>query len=289
MKLLSKKEIETLKEHMNKKSVHLFKAKNIQKKLWDKEAFFTWLKTHSPDPALIRFVKKGVEKKAIAKLLQGMPQINTVPAVNARTIDEMIGSGHSIQMRSLQNAFLPLSSLQRELVKELHSFISINAYYTPAHSQAFDKHYDDYDFFVWQLDGEKNWNVQGKSYHLKKGNLLFVPAGATHKVSTLAKDSLHLTLSIHRLSLIDVIKSMGHSNLELSANFYDPNSLYDQLSAFKNAIKKLKPHELTELLIEAWHKKVAQCYFIEDGEIDSVKTTEGTWKLYQDRREFTSR
>lgn len=90
-------------------------------------------------------------------------------------------------------------------------------YITPAGAQGFPAHHDKDDVFVFQIFGEKLWNVaaprerwpldnalfdgaalESATRLLKEGSVLYLPRGFVHWATTAAGPSVHVTISTER-------------------------------------------------------------------------------------------
>lgn len=121
--------------------------------------------------------------------------------------------------------------------------ISINAYFSYKNSLGGSPHYDFYHIFAFQLEGEKEWKLGDvvkdnpdykffknnekldydfkSSLTLKKGNVLYIPPGMWHDVST--RDlSTHLAIGINPKRiyqyLIDKILNSAENNTYLRSD-----------------------------------------------------------------------
>ena len=298
MNLLSAKDFEKLKSALNENKTDMFKAHRSIHKLFNFISFYEWLDGHALDPRVVSLTKLNSEVRATEKTLPGYIMNNTPSAISKKNLQQLLKSGHTLQIRSLHNSYLPLTRLQRDLIKELHCFVSINLYYSPAQSQAFTKHSDPYDFLVLQLDGEKTWKLdQSKTNQviLKKGDLLYVPAHTMHEVKTTTTPSLHLTIALHRLNMVDLLEtyySKSLYKLAYSKQNFDVSSIQSEMVRLGEKLMQLKDSQMTELILATWQRKLSQCFYDEnfseptDSMIDELKFKDGSWKLTQHSREF---
>jgi len=113
--------------------------------------------------------------------------------------------------------------------------VEVNSYFTVHGQQTFSRHWDNYDFFALQVDGEKEWEIYEPSFRqplpthfqdewdaaslrncrrlarltLKKGDLLYVPAGFPHTAKAVpSQDSLHLTVGLMTESWRDIVLAL---------------------------------------------------------------------------------
>ncbi|GET35385.1 cupin domain-containing protein [Microseira wollei] len=145
--------------------------------------------------------------------------------------------GYSIILLDLHKRWMPLSAFARELECFLNHPVGINLYLTPKNSQAFVPHFDDHDVLILQIEGTKNWRIYepivelpnkefaGGEQSLPKeqlppvvadiclapGDMLYLPRGYGHNVSTSNCSSLHLTVGIFIYTWSDLLSGMLRS------------------------------------------------------------------------------
>lgn len=145
--------------------------------------------------------------------------------------------GYSIILLDLHKRWMPLSGFARELECFLNHPVGINLYLTPKDSQAFVPHFDDHDVFILQIEGTKNWRIYepivelpnkefaGGEQSLPKdqlppviddiclqpGDLLYLPRGYGHNVSTSNSSSLHLTVGVFIYTWSDLLANLVRS------------------------------------------------------------------------------
>lgn len=145
--------------------------------------------------------------------------------------------GYSIILLNLEKRWMPLSGFARELECFLNHPVGINLYLTPKDSQAFVPHFDDHDVFILQIEGTKNWQIYepivelpnkefaGAEQSLPKdqlppviddiclqpGDLLYLPRGYGHNVSTSNSSSLHLTVGVFIYTWSDLLANLVQS------------------------------------------------------------------------------
>jgi hypothetical protein len=108
---------------------------------------------------------------------------------------------------------------------------TVNAYLSPPHALGFAAHFDTHDTFILQLEGTKTWGVHPGSaielpleqqmagvsaqsvaaakpeqITLRPGDLLYVPRGVIHETVTHERASLHLTVGLHPIRWVDLMK-----------------------------------------------------------------------------------
>ena len=100
---------------------------------------------------------------------------------------------------------------RQELEKVFDQELSINVYHSGPSATALNKHYDTYDVFVLQLEGEKTWTIQEdgnaedlgsinswETITMRPGDLLYVPKGVFHAAQTAegCDVSTHVTIGL---------------------------------------------------------------------------------------------
>ncbi len=296
MRLLDKKNFDELEQSMQRGELGLFTPTPEAKKIFSTKSFFAWLDTHNPDPRMLSFVKDGKALRYGDRVHPGYFISNVVPPLSHKSIRTALDEGATMQLRSLHNIYQPVRKLQRSLIKSFHCFVSINLYYSPLKTSAFNQHFDPYDFLVLQLSGEKTWKLgkdKKQKVQLKAGQLLYVPAYTYHEVSTQKSDSLHLTIALHRLTLTDLIESLypqSTFHFPTKKGRFDGPAIQAELTQLSQKISSLKTAELEELILKTWHRKLSQCFYdisLSEGAesvLDEMEVIEGTWVLEQMQR-----
>ncbi len=148
-----------------------------------------------------------------------------------------------------------------------HGPTSVNAFLTPPGAQGFLPHFDTHDVFVYQVEGQKVWDLyEGKlrlpmddqiylvdqaklgkpiaSYKLQIGDVLYIPRGMIHGAKTTAEHSLHLTIGIRPLLKVDYLKSLldvlsrEDADFRKSMDPEDPVDLTELIGKLKAAAEK---------------------------------------------------
>ncbi len=145
-------------------------------------------------------------------------------------------AGDTLVLRGLQESWPPLSPLVLQLQELFGSRVQVNLYLTGEGSQAFPLHIDYHDFFILQIFGSKQWQLHERAYQpverleyekclsyparkpldqlplleslvLSAGDVLYVPRGMPHRATAIGGASLHLTVSLHPLYWMDVLRA----------------------------------------------------------------------------------
>lgn len=148
-----------------------------------------------------------------------------------RAVYDAYADGYSIIL-NMQARWPAVETLRRDLQAAIHLRASAELYLTPPTAQTFPVHYDLHDIFVVQLDGAKRWRVYDpvfpnpaldiapdrmtpavdrateRVFDLSEGDLLYVPRGYAHEVSTLGARAMHITFGLFSIRAHDVLTEM---------------------------------------------------------------------------------
>ncbi|MET9588754.1 cupin domain-containing protein [Streptomyces sp. NPDC006539] len=141
-------------------------------------------------------------------------------SVSARKIGSLLASGATLQVNQLPRMWAPVARFCRRLSFETGLPVDSRLHLTPPSSWSFPYHYDGFSAFIVQLSGSKAWDLYspelenpvvrdgvraGKealdrfeqedptlSVTLSPGDVLWMPRGWFHKVSTDDQPSLHI-------------------------------------------------------------------------------------------------
>ncbi len=138
--------------------------------------------------------------------------------IDGMKVAEQVGRGATLVLQSLHRQWDPVVDFADDLMAEIGHPVQINAYLTPSNAAGLRPHSDDHDVLVLQVDGSKQWSVDGLGdVHLRPGDVLYIPAGCEHSAATGGELSLHLTVGILRLtyrSVLDRLLADGPSDLD---------------------------------------------------------------------------
>ena len=155
-------------------------------------------------------------------------EIDKPKEISKEMVVEAVGLGYSIKIDNIQNHDIDIMTLNSRWENITKSICFTNCYLTPAYSQCFDPHYDEYDVFIIQVFGRKNWSIEknklieyplkSESYEkeqyifnneikttLKPGEIIYIPSGHVHQAETTNTTSIHLTIGVHEKRIIDTI------------------------------------------------------------------------------------
>lgn len=139
--------------------------------------------------------------------------------------------GSTIRVRDVDRYDLRLREFQAEVQRYFAAQSQINLYLTPPGASGFPPHFDITDVFVVQCVGAKEWKVfecytnqtdlplpetdwdperfqpcgAAKSLRLCAGDVLYLPRGVMHQAFCTDRESLHLTVSIEPLTVVDLL------------------------------------------------------------------------------------
>ncbi len=133
---------------------------------------------------------------------------------------ELFDAGASVRLRRAEMQVPRVRELCAGLGRELGHGVRANTYITPPNSVGLTPHYDGRDVFVVQTEGSKRWELTSPEipmpllmfnpanrrqdrgpdvvFTLTPGDILYVPRGWTHTVTSLGQTSMHLTLAVRR-------------------------------------------------------------------------------------------
>jgi bifunctional lysine-specific demethylase and histidyl-hydroxylase NO66 len=156
--------------------------------------------------------------------------------VDADRLVGLFADGSTLVLQGLHQVWPPIADLTSQLAAELGHPVQVNAYVTPPQSQGFAAHYDTHDVFVLQIAGAKRWQIWQPVLErptadqpwndnadavraratdiplidtvLRPGDALYLPRGFLHAATALGGTTVHLTLGIHPLTRLDVLRAL---------------------------------------------------------------------------------
>ena len=149
-------------------------------------------------------------------------------ALDVASVYQLFSEGSTIVLAFLDTVVPTLTSVCRNLERELNFPLQMNAYLTPARAQGAKHHYDTHDVFVLQILGSKRWTTYGTpvelplsgqdfdpkiheqgvstmEFELEPGDLAYIPRGVVHDARCSEDLSLHITLGILCYRWADVL------------------------------------------------------------------------------------
>jgi ribosomal protein L16 Arg81 hydroxylase len=189
----------------------LFSTPDLEEILWSHE---------SEIPSFVRLEKRG------------SPVSPPVPNGPHRSwLQAAFSDGATVIANSIDAYSLRLAVLCRDVSAAMGGDVTVNAYLSPPHALGFAAHFDTHDTFILQLEGTKTWGVHPGSaielpleqqmagvsaqsvaaakpeqITLRPGDLLYVPRGVIHETVTHERASLHLTVGLHPIRWVDLMK-----------------------------------------------------------------------------------
>jgi hypothetical protein len=159
--------------------------------------------------------------------------------VDSAKVLAQFAAGATIVLQGLHRLWPPLVDFVGQMVEDLGHPTQANAYITPPTSRGFDPHYDVHDVFVLQVQGEKRWIVHEPVHEdplpsqpwtdrraaitervaddpvldcvLAAGDAMYLPRGWIHSAAALETTSIHLTIGVAALTVLDVLQSVVDS------------------------------------------------------------------------------
>jgi bifunctional lysine-specific demethylase and histidyl-hydroxylase NO66 len=186
----------------------------------------------------IRIVRDGKDYNGVVGTVAPGDSGVAEPYVEARYLSPLLADGYTIVARSIHRYLQPAYELTQLLSAELGHSVRIAAYVTPPDSRGLLWHFDAHDVFIIQLEGTKIWHVAPPAvkwpipdrawHHLRSserdsiigriegtvdltltaGDVLYLPRGYLHAPQTEEQLSIHMTISVHPVTRIDVAKAL---------------------------------------------------------------------------------
>lgn len=148
--------------------------------------------------------------------------------VNASGVFKLFDQGSTMILQRLHRRHVELARFCAAMEAEFNHPFQTNIYFTPALAKGFKVHYDTHDVFVMQVEGDKDWSIYNRavelpisgqhfqrdqhevgeetmSFHLKAGDVLYIPRGWMHDARSLESNSLHITVGVLTYSWADFI------------------------------------------------------------------------------------
>ncbi|NEQ07039.1 MAG: hypothetical protein F6K37_14160 [Moorea sp. SIO4E2] len=177
--------------------------------------------------------------------------------------------GYSVILYGLEQQLTPLSALARNLEDFFNHAVRVDVFLTPSNSQALVPHFDGEDVLILQVEGTKHWRVYeplptdefvareladdtalpkdnlpplAMDIWLEPGDLLYLPRGWGHEVSTGTCSSLQIGISVFIYTWSDLLSALLSSLQRENIDFRRALP-----AGFLNE-GKIKPEQLEELL-----------------------------------------
>ncbi|MGA3038252.1 MAG: cupin domain-containing protein [Vulcanimicrobiaceae bacterium] len=152
--------------------------------------------------------------------------------LDPRVVVSYFDRGYTLVIKDGSQFSPKLQKFVNRVQQRLGFYIQTNVYFTPPKAQGFDIHHDTHDTLVMQIEGTKTWRIydpvvqlpvetqpyskeeHGKLVNLNRevtlnpGDTLYVPHGFPHEAMTAEGKSLHVTLAMCPLRVIDLLEAM---------------------------------------------------------------------------------
>lgn len=152
--------------------------------------------------------------------------------LDPRVVVSYFDRGYTLVIKDASLFSPRLQKFVNRVQQRLGFYIQTNVYFTPPKAQGFDVHHDTHDTLVMQIEGTKTWRIydpviqlpvetqpfskeeHGKQVKLNRevtlnpGDTLYVPHGFPHEAMTADGTSLHVTLAMCPLRVIDLLEAM---------------------------------------------------------------------------------
>lgn len=187
-----------------------------------------------------------------------------------KKIMELAVAPNTIKIEDLASIFNEFKCWEDAAQRIFNSRITLNGYFSFGPADGVPIHYDPHHIFAIQLFGSKKWKLSSKQdeffphksitladnednteyieFSLNPGEMLYVPPGRVHSVST-DRQSIHVALGIHTPrcfeSVIDLVDKALKSTPELRADM--PFSVTDDNIIFRE-LSKDEMHKIMDIL-----------------------------------------
>ncbi|WP_158894327.1 cupin domain-containing protein [Amycolatopsis anabasis] len=154
-------------------------------------------------------------------------RMGMIPRLLSAPFTEQLREGATLVLDAVQELCDPVGDLARGLEHELREGVQVNMYLGWGVTHGFDVHWDDHDAFILQVAGRKRWRMHGPTrpaplhrdvelppqppaepiddFVLEDGDVLYVPRGHWHDVTSLGELSLHLTVGFSPATGADLV------------------------------------------------------------------------------------
>lgn len=158
--------------------------------------------------------------------------LDAAPLVDANALMSLIDRGMSVRLSSVHRSIPKLKAFCHGLEQDLRMPVRANVYITPPGRKALAPHYDRYDVFVLQINGQKRWTLfdhqvpnatletpkmssasspatEQAHMALRPGCLAYVPRGLIHSAETVEGVSIHVTVGLLHPTLGNVLEAVA--------------------------------------------------------------------------------
>lgn len=157
--------------------------------------------------------------------------------------------GCSIVVNGVSQHCEPVARLCRALAERLGAEVSANAYLAPPGVPGYGLHFDTDDTLFLQVAGSKAWQLHegpvrlplremfddvdpaalgpAQRLTLEPGGLLYLPRGTVHTPVAGAQGSLHLTLGLRHVPVVDLVQAALHDLATRLPALHEPARPHD--------------------------------------------------------------
>ncbi len=198
------------------------------------------LKYHHPGPPEMRLVKNG-ERINVERVLTRRPGDRRgahYAEIASQRLHRALREGATLVLSFVSDRHPGLDVLARAMERRLHARININLYAAWRSDHGFNRHWDDHDVFILQIDGRKQWEVYPDTAphplneldrlgrkpkepvwtgDLTPGDVLYIPRGWWHVAHPADEPCLHLTVGVAKETGLDFMRWLGSRLVDLEA------------------------------------------------------------------------
>ena len=233
------------------------------------------VKYHPIQPPRIRVVQKGrsLAPEAFAETRSKKSGRGTYQQISPPKLAELLRRGATFIVNAISDMHPRLKTLVVNMERVLHAKVNMNMYAGWRTDNGFDQHWDDHDFFILQVAGQKKWEVYEDtrpqpleaedkmtrrptnplwSGVLTPGDVLYVPRGWWHIAYPTDEPCMHLTTGVSTVTGHDFMGWLGQQALRAHAFRKDlplvegREALAAHLGALREALNELWTDELVD-------------------------------------------
>lgn len=142
-----------------------------------------------------------------------------------------MNAGATLVLNGLDGLVAAINATAHDLEVSLNVRVQSNLYVSRRGQRGLPLHYDVHDVLALQISGQKQWRLYqnrahpgnrvpperelraragpvSQTIHLDAGDLLYLPAGVVHEAMADSDHSMHLTLALKQVTLLDVASLM---------------------------------------------------------------------------------
>lgn len=264
------------------------------KNIWDKKMLLNRISNPLADKILTlqkleeilqnsNFTTRNIRLSSTEKNIPTHFYTNPDQTINTQRLLHLFNHGATIIIKNFETYNSDVRLLCTTLANEIGGIkrMFVNLYLTPPSSQGFFAHYDTQNVFIFQIDGEKAWNLYDTPFEspleshefelekykpnlsklkkkiLQKGDVLFIPRGMMHEARSTGTLSLHLTFSFVPFTWNDLIQQYFNVQSNL-----DP-TLRKSLPQIKNIDRTLRKEFQNKLTLHSESLSIAMAKLLD--------------------------